>query len=76
MKPVPLYGFFACRPVLLDYLHVVAQVVRVPGPMGNTFNFSKYVGLDPAPTLYPPPPPKKKYKDYQAYPKIFSNAVH
>ena len=47
-----------------DYL--VAQVVSVPGPIGDTFNFSKYVGLDPASTLYP-----QKYKEYQGYPKIF-----
>ena len=53
---------FFCRPVLLDYL--VAQVVRVPDPIRDTFIFSKYVGLDPASTLYP-----QKYKEYQAYPK-------
>ena len=32
--------------------------------IGVTFNFSKYVGLDPASTLYP-----QKYQEYQAYPK-------
>ena len=42
-------------PVLLDYL--VAQVVNVSDLIGDTFNFSKYVGLDPASTLYP-----QKYK--------------
>ena len=40
-----------CRPVLLDYL--VAQVVRVPEPIGDTFIFSRYVGLYPASTLFP-----------------------
>ena len=55
-----LYLF--CRPVLLDYL--VAQVVRVPDPIGDTFNFSEYVGLYPASTLIP-----QRYKEYQAYPK-------
>ena len=40
-----------CMPVLLDY--VVAQVVNVTDLIGDTFNFSKYVGLDPASTLYP-----------------------
>ena len=52
---------------MLDYL--VAQVVRVPDPIGDTFIFSKYVGFYPAST--PPPPKKKKYKEYQAYPKTF-----
>ena len=34
-----LFSFdFFCRPVLLDYL--VAQVVSVPDPIGDTFNFS------------------------------------
>ena len=50
-------------PVLLDYLE--AQVVKVPDPIGDTFIFSKYVGLYPASTLFP-----KKYKEYEAYPKI------
>ena len=27
---------------------------------GDTFNFSKYVSLNPASTLYPPPPPPPK----------------
>ena len=40
-----------CMPVLLDY--AVAQVVNVTDLIGDTFNFSKYVGLDPASTLYP-----------------------
>ena len=57
--------YLFCRPVLLDYL--VAQVVRVPDPIGDTFIFSKYVGLYPASTLFP-----KKYKEYQAYQKIFN----
>ena len=56
--------YLFCRPVLLDYL--VAQVVRVPDPIGDTFNLSKYVGLYPASTHFP-----QKYKEYQAYPKIF-----
>ena len=30
--------YLFCRPVLLDYL--VAQVVRVPDPIGDTFIFS------------------------------------
>ena len=37
MAVFSFYRFFACRPVLLDYL--VAQVVRVPDPMGDTFIF-------------------------------------
>ena len=53
---------FFCRPVLLDYL--VVQVLKVPDPIGVTFIFSKYVGLDPASTLYP-----QKYQEYQAHPK-------
>ena len=64
-----LYLF--CMPVLLDYL--VAQVVRVPDPIWDTFIFSKYVGLYLASSLFP-----KKYKKYQAYPKYlkFSNPIH
>ena len=58
--------YLFCRPVLLDYL--VAPVVRVPDPIGDTFNFSKYVGLYPASTLFP-----KKYKENQAYPKNIWN---
>ena len=54
--------YLFCRPVLRDYL--AARVVRVPDPTGDTFIFSKYVGLYPASTLFP-----KKYKEYQAYPK-------
>ena len=54
--------YLFCRPVLRDYL--TARVVRVPDPTGDTFIFSKYVGLYPASTLFP-----KKYKEYQAYPK-------
>ena len=63
--------YLFCRPVLLDYL--IAEVVRVPDPIGDIFIFSKYVGLYPAPTLSP-----KKYKEYQAYPKYlkFSNPKH
>ena len=38
-------------PVLLDYL--VTQVVSVPDHILDTFKFSKYLGLDPASTLYP-----------------------
>ena len=34
---VSLYLFFGCRHVSLDYL--VAQVLRVPDPMGVTFNY-------------------------------------
>ena len=34
----------------------------MPDYILDTFNFSKYVGLDPVSTLYP-----KKYKEYQAY---------
>ena len=49
--------YLFCRPVLLDYQ--VAQVVRVPDPIGDTFIFSKYVGLYPVSTLFP-----KKYKEY------------
>ena len=56
--------YLFCRPVLLHYL--VAQVVRVFDPIGDTFIFSKYVGLYPASTLF-----LKKYKESQAYPKIF-----
>ena len=63
---LPVSFFFAllifCRHVLLDYL--VVQVLKVPDPIGVTFNFSKYVGLDPASTLYP-----QKYQEYQAHPK-------
>ena len=44
-------------PVLLDYL--VAQVVNVPDLIRDTYNFSKYVGLDQASTLYP-----QKHKEY------------
>ena len=51
-----------CRSLLLDYL--VAQVVRVPDPIGDTFIFSKYVGLYPASTLFP-----QEYKEYQAHQK-------
>ena len=59
-----LLALFTCgRPVLLDYL--VVQVVRVPEPIGDTFIISKYVGLCPASTLFPPP----KKKEYQAYPE-------
>ena len=36
--------------------------------IGVTFIFSKYVGLDPASTLYP-----QKYQEYQAYPKNIWN---
>ena len=54
--------YLFCRPVLLDYL--VAQVVRVPDPIWDTFNFSKYVGLYPASILFP-----QKYEEYLAYPK-------
>ena len=57
-----LCSFDFCRPVLLDYL--VVQVLKVPYSIGVTFNFSKYVGVDPASTLYP-----QKYQEYQAYPK-------
>ena len=56
--------YLFCRPVLLDYL--VAHVVKVSDPSGDTLKFSKYVGLYQASTLFP-----KKYKEYQAYPKIF-----
>ena len=52
--------YLFCRPVLLDYL--VAQVVRVPDPIGDTF----ILGLYPASTLF-----LKNFKEYQAYPKIF-----
>ena len=38
----------------------------MPDYILDTFNVSKYVGLDPASTLYP-----KKYKEYQAYPKKY-----
>ena len=62
--PVHCSFYLFRRPVLLDYL--VAQVVRVPDPIGDTFIFSKYVGLYPASTLF-----TQKYKEYQAYPKIF-----
>ena len=54
--------YLFCRSLLLDYL--VAQVVRVPDPIGDTFIFSKYVGLYPASTLFP-----KNYKEYQAHQK-------
>ena len=37
---------------------------KVPDPIEVTFIFSKYVGLDPASTLYP-----QKYQEYQAHPK-------
>ena len=47
------YLFFLGQ-FLLDYL--VAQVVRVPDPIGDTFFFSKCVGLYPVST----PPPNKK----------------
>ena len=57
-----LCAFVFCRPVLLDYL--VVQVLKVPDPIGVTFICSKYVGLDPASTLYP-----QKYQEYQAHPK-------
>ena len=43
--------YLFCRPVLLYYL--VAQVVRVPDSIGDTFIFSKCVGLYPASTLSP-----------------------
>ena len=43
--------YLFCRPVLLDYL--VAQLVRVPDPIRDTFIFSKYIGLYPASTLFP-----------------------
>ena len=56
--------YMFCGQVLLDYL--VAQVVRVPDPIGDTLIFSKYVGLNPASTLFP-----QKYKEYQAYPNFF-----
>ena len=36
--------------------------------IGVTFNFSKYVGLDQAFTLYP-----QKYQEYQEYPKNIWN---
>ena len=35
---VPCSFYLFCRPVLLDYL--VAQVVRVPDPIGDAFIFS------------------------------------
>ena len=38
---------------------------KVPDPIEVTFNFSKYVGLDPASTLYP-----QKYQEYQAHPFV------
>ena len=52
--------YLFCRPVLLDYL--VAQVVRVPDPIGDTFIFRL------VPSIYSFPP---KFKEYQAYPNLF-----
>ena len=43
-------------------------MLKVPDPIGVTFKFSKYVGLDPASTLYP-----QKYQEYQAHPKNIWN---
>ena len=52
--------YLFCRPVLLDYL--VAQVVRVPDPIGDTFIFRL------VPSIYSFP---QKFKEYQAYPNLF-----
>ena len=67
--------YLFCRPVLPDYL--VAQVVRVPDPIGDTFIFSKYVGLYPASTLFPQKNIRTHfqmlYLDLKKSPKMYRN---
>ena len=68
--------YLFCRPVLLDYL--VAQLVRVPDPIRDTFIFFFLIRrLVPSIYSFPPPPPQniRNIRHTQKYLK-FSNPKH